>query len=453
PITIGWDTFVRYCVDIGSSLARHGFRRILFLNGHGSNIPLVDVAARLIGLEHPTVLAAAAFYLTSPESAKVIAEVRESGIGGMGHACELETSIYLHLDPEAVFMDRAVDENSYPDGPNAWMDWSDGPLKLMPWWNAISHTGVHGEATKATAAKGKVLFEQAVTECVSFIRELRSKPLPVGGEPRRSVERPGVREQDRPSRRARDADARRRETGRSFRRSRACERRGFVVHNQGARSGDPFEGRRIGMRFVSRVAVLFVVGMLVVAVSAAGALGQSSSPSASAGGSGPLTFTYADVSPPSSLNPMVGYLGTDYTIWAMNYDIPINFSTKDFSPDFDHSIVTSVDTSSDGMTFTYHMRSGLKWSDGQPFTANDVAWTLNFYKKYNVPNYSSDLALMDRAEAINDTTFVLHSKQPTSFYSGKSVFLYEYILPEHIWGKYENDYKAAKRVANDNPQE
>jgi peptide/nickel transport system substrate-binding protein len=207
------------------------------------------------------------------------------------------------------------------------------------------------------------------------------------------------------------------------------------------------------MRLASRVAVLFVVGMLVVALSAAGALGQSSSPSASAASTGPLTFTYADVSPPSSLNPLVGYLGTDYTIWALNYDIPINFSTKDFSPDFDHSIVTSVDTSSDGMTFTYHMRSGLKWSDGQPFTANDVAWTLNFYKKYNVPNYSSDLALMDRAEAINDTTFVLHSKQPTSFYSGKSVFLYEYILPEHIWGKYENDYKAAKRVANDNPQE
>ena len=32
------------------------------------------------------------------------------------------------------------------------------------------------------------------------------------------------------------------------------------------------------------------------------------------------------------------------------------------------------------MTFTYTMRDGMKWSDGQPFTANDVAWTLNYYK-------------------------------------------------------------------------
>jgi peptide/nickel transport system substrate-binding protein len=196
------------------------------------------------------------------------------------------------------------------------------------------------------------------------------------------------------------------------------------------------------------------IGIVVAMSLATAAFAQSSSPSAS-GGSEPLTFTYADVAPPSSLNPMVGYLGTDYVIWALNYDIPINFSTKDFSPDYQHSIVTSVDASSDGMTFTYHMRSGMKWSDGQPFTAKDVAWTLNYYKKNNVPNYSSDLSLMEQngATATDDTTFVLKTSKPTSFYSGNSVFLYEYILPEHIWGKYENDYKAAKQVANTNPQE
>jgi creatinine amidohydrolase len=184
PITIGWETFTNYCVDIGSSLAHHGFKRILFLNGHGSNIPLLDVASRLIGLRHPDVLAASTFYLSSPEGLRAVEEVRESERGGMGHACELETSIYLAMDPEAVFMDKAVDENSYPEGPNAWMDWSDGPLKLMPWWNALSHTGVHGYATKATAEKGRILLDAAVRECVGFVRELKEKPLPVRWEPR-----------------------------------------------------------------------------------------------------------------------------------------------------------------------------------------------------------------------------------------------------------------------------
>jgi creatinine amidohydrolase len=44
-ISIGWDTFVRYCTDVGRSLAHHGFRRMLFLNGHGSNQNLVETAA------------------------------------------------------------------------------------------------------------------------------------------------------------------------------------------------------------------------------------------------------------------------------------------------------------------------------------------------------------------------------------------------------------------------
>ena len=51
PITIGWKTFVDHLVDIGRSVLHHGFRRILFVNGHGSNVPLVDMATRLIMLE------------------------------------------------------------------------------------------------------------------------------------------------------------------------------------------------------------------------------------------------------------------------------------------------------------------------------------------------------------------------------------------------------------------
>jgi peptide/nickel transport system substrate-binding protein len=155
-------------------------------------------------------------------------------------------------------------------------------------------------------------------------------------------------------------------------------------------------------------------------------------------------FIWADTSEPSSLNPIKGYLGTDYTIWALEYNLPIEFATEDFGPDFEHSITTSVDTSDDGMTFTYHIRDGMKWSDGEPFTAEDVAWTLNWYKENGTSNYSLDLSLFDSAEATDPTTMVLTATEPTSVYSGDSVFLYEYILPEHIWSEFPN-YDAAKK--------
>ena len=196
------------------------------------------------------------------------------------------------------------------------------------------------------------------------------------------------------------------------------------------------------------IAAVLATTVLAGAVGAAAqSVSSSASPSASSSG-GPVTFTYADVSEPSGINPMVGYLGTDYVFWAMNYDLLLNWSTKDFAPDFAHSITTSIDSSPDNMTFTYHLRPNMLWSDGQPFTADDVAWTLNYYKKNDVPNYSSDLALMDTATATDATTVLITTTKPTVLFSGKTVFLYEYILPKHIWGKYDNDYKAATRDPN-----
>jgi creatinine amidohydrolase len=129
-------------------------------------------------VEEPGSLVAAAFYLSGPESQRVIAETRESTRGGMGHACELETSLYLHLQPDAVDMSLALDEKTYPVTEHMWMDWSDGPLKLMPWWSSFSESGVQGDATRATAEKGKTLFEAAVNEVVSFVGEVRETALP-----------------------------------------------------------------------------------------------------------------------------------------------------------------------------------------------------------------------------------------------------------------------------------
>jgi creatinine amidohydrolase len=189
PISIGWDTFCRYCTDVGRSLAHHGFTRMLFYNGHGSNQNLVEMAARLTMIDHPDVLAAAAFYLVSKKGIDAVESIRESPFGGMAHADELETSIYLHLDPDAVAMDRVVDEHGYPDGESAHMEWwADGPLKLMPWWSSFSRTGVQGTPSLATAEKGKAFFDAAVDECVRYVRELLEKPLPVRREPRETLE-------------------------------------------------------------------------------------------------------------------------------------------------------------------------------------------------------------------------------------------------------------------------
>jgi creatinine amidohydrolase len=177
-ITIGWDTFCRYCTDVATSLVRHGFRRVLLVNGHGSNQNLVEMAARLTMVAEPRSLVAACFYLTNERSREVIASTRTSGRGGMGHACELETSLYLHIDSDAVDMGKAVDERGYRETEDAWLDWSDGSLKVLPWWSSFSESGVQGDATNATADKGRVLLDAAAEEIAGYVKQLLSLPIP-----------------------------------------------------------------------------------------------------------------------------------------------------------------------------------------------------------------------------------------------------------------------------------
>jgi creatinine amidohydrolase len=180
-ITLRWNVFVESLLDQGRSLCHHGFDRILFVNGHGSNQPLVDIAARLIGVEHRRAVCGSCFYLQSERARETIAEVRDSPHpGGMAHACELETSLYLALQPDLVQMDRAVREIPDWDSEHVWLDWADGPLSVWPHWSGLSRSGVVGDATLATADKGERLLSAAVNEIRAYIAEMATRRRLVG---------------------------------------------------------------------------------------------------------------------------------------------------------------------------------------------------------------------------------------------------------------------------------
>ena len=103
-ITIGPHTLIDYGLDVCKSLAHHGFQRILIVNGHGSNAPFIDIIARLCVVQTGA-LAAAVSYWAAPGVREVAESLRESEpVGGMNHACEFETSLYLALRPDLVDM-------------------------------------------------------------------------------------------------------------------------------------------------------------------------------------------------------------------------------------------------------------------------------------------------------------------------------------------------------------
>ena len=77
-------------------------------------------------------------------------------------------------------MEKALDERGFPAGEYAYMEWSDGPMRVMPWWSAFSVTGIQGDASKGTAEKGEAFLEAAVEECLGFVRDLPPSRSPSG---------------------------------------------------------------------------------------------------------------------------------------------------------------------------------------------------------------------------------------------------------------------------------
>lgn len=182
-LTVRWDVFVSSVRNVTASLIHHGFTRILLLNGHGSNEPVLELAARQTVVEHPDALCAFTSWWGLKDVQDRVRELRDSD--WTGHACELETSLYLAFDPAHVQMDKARrDINPYMSR-HFWADLvgqapSDAyanPVKLTEYWSTVSETGTWGDPTVATAEKGEAIAEAAARELAEILVELRERPI------------------------------------------------------------------------------------------------------------------------------------------------------------------------------------------------------------------------------------------------------------------------------------
>jgi peptide/nickel transport system substrate-binding protein len=158
-------------------------------------------------------------------------------------------------------------------------------------------------------------------------------------------------------------------------------------------------------------------------------LGPASVPSAS--GAGRTSFTVAFTSDVDSLNPFLGVEATSYEMWALTYDYLVNYSMKDMSPT--PGLATSWDTSADGRTWTFHLRDGVKWSDGKPLTAEDVAWTYSRVLAGGIEsvNWATYLNSVTSATAPDARTVVLKLSKPNAVLP----LLPIPIVPKHVWSK------------------
>jgi creatinine amidohydrolase len=170
--------FIDFCYDVAHSFVRQGFDRIVFVNGHGSNQMLCNLAARRINNTTRALAGAVAHWALAKEA---VDRLRESEFpGGMAHACEFETSLYMYLRPELVEKDKMTPREA-PSLTNQFIYddlFGSGPVHMVNRWSRITETGVEGDPMLATPEKGKEFAECSIRNLVEFCRLFRDQTVP-----------------------------------------------------------------------------------------------------------------------------------------------------------------------------------------------------------------------------------------------------------------------------------
>lgn len=118
---------------------------------------------------------------------------------------------------------------------------------------------------------------------------------------------------------------------------------------------------------------------------------------------------------------------------TMYYDQLGGIKLSDQSADYSRALATGVDTSADGKTITFHLRKGVHWSDGKPFSSADALWTFNAVMNNKTNQLHSTIEAVKSVSAPDADTFVLHLSTRDSEFLAKLAIP---ILPAHIWSKF-----------------
>jgi len=171
------ETLIAFVTDVTKSLAHHGFRRILLLNSHGSNHPVLDLAARKTVIETGAICVSASYWNLCADR---INAHRKSEIGGVAHAGEFEAAMYKHLHPDLVHLEKAASQIVHDPGSrffNLDLARGGGKAMLMRWWSEVSPDGTMGDPTVADAETGQKFLQAAIEETAALVREIRTLPV------------------------------------------------------------------------------------------------------------------------------------------------------------------------------------------------------------------------------------------------------------------------------------
>lgn len=164
-MTLQPETFLSLGRDMVASLARHGIRKFLFLNGHGGNRATLTTLCTKLRTDLGVEVGACTWFMLVHDLI-----VKKVGLQRV-HACEIEASAGLYLAPRIVRRERLTrgKERPYPyQHTNPRESWS---VEIPYLWEELTDNGAFGDASKATEELGRELCSAALDRLAHFVKD------------------------------------------------------------------------------------------------------------------------------------------------------------------------------------------------------------------------------------------------------------------------------------------
>lgn len=176
------ETLIASWVELGRSVHAAGLRKMMIFNAHGGQPQVVDIVAKRLRVELDMVVGRATYFSFGCPGGLIDPDELAFGV----HGGDVETSIMLHLHPDLVRRDQTSDFKNRMRDVAATMNRMGHGGRTGIGWKAsdLNPQGAVGDATRATAEKGRALVDHFAGELALRLRDLADFELTAHRPPR-----------------------------------------------------------------------------------------------------------------------------------------------------------------------------------------------------------------------------------------------------------------------------
>jgi creatinine amidohydrolase len=171
-LTASHETMIAYTKEILDSIVRNGFTNLILFNAHGGNQSWASVVVESFGMAHPDCHIALMTWWKIAH--KELMEITQTGLYGVGHACEFETSLMQYIEGENVRESEITLGSVTPS-----FDWAAGDLlrgssaQLHRSMKEMTPSGIYGDPRAASSQKGEKITEVVMQHLITMVEDMK----------------------------------------------------------------------------------------------------------------------------------------------------------------------------------------------------------------------------------------------------------------------------------------